>query len=100
MVGTAVPFRDGLLCLMPPTARLQAVLADAGGCAVSTVSIAAEGSLQPGDQRGYQFWYRRPGRALRRGQQPVERLVGRLAVGGSRYGSRKSAHLGAHLGLH
>lgn len=56
----AVPFRDGTMCLGPPTERLQVLFTDQNGAGRSTVPIAATGQVVAGQTRGYQYWYRDP----------------------------------------
>lgn len=57
---TLVPFRDGVLCAGNPTTRVEVLVADATGTAVSTEAYAAVEALAPGDERVYQLWYRDP----------------------------------------
>jgi hypothetical protein len=54
-------FRDGLLCIGPPTLRLQFVQTDFIGNASSSISLVDDGNNVPGLTRYYQFWFRDPG---------------------------------------
>ena len=56
----AAPFRDGLLCLGPPSERLEIITLDDNGCGCSSVDVAAVGQVSSGATRYYQFWYRDP----------------------------------------
>lgn len=54
-------FRDGILCLGPPTERLEVLVLDSAGSAQTTVSIVQTGAVPgPGNTLYYQVWYRDP----------------------------------------
>lgn len=53
----ALPFRNGLYCMGVPTNRVERVVADATGRAVTTASISEGVGIVPGATRHYQFWY-------------------------------------------
>lgn len=57
----ALSFRDGILCVAPPTLRLEFVQTDFVGQATSTVSLVNAGNNVPGITRYYQLWFRDPG---------------------------------------
>lgn len=57
-LGTGNPFGDGFLCLTGSIRRLEIVMANASGEAISSVSISSAGSVISGDLRHYQLWYR------------------------------------------
>ncbi|MCA8980991.1 MAG: hypothetical protein H6831_09855 [Planctomycetes bacterium] len=63
--GTLTPqaFRDGILCVGPPTLRLEFVQTDFIGNATSSISLVNDGNNVPGLTRYYQFWFRDPGGA-------------------------------------
>lgn len=56
-----VPFRDGNLCMGGWTDRLERLTLDAGGNAMSTVSMVQDGAAGVGLTLHYQVWYRDPG---------------------------------------
>ncbi len=57
----ALPFRDGILCVGPPTERLEILALDDAGTAQTSVSIVQEGHVAgPGETTWYQVWYRDP----------------------------------------
>ena len=58
--GNGVAFGDGLRCAGQNVIRLEIKVADSNGDAATTVDIATEGGVAPGDTRHYQFWYRDP----------------------------------------
>lgn len=61
--GSAIelPFADGMLCVGPPTRRLQFAATSASGEASSTTALAS--FVIPGETVRYQFWFREPGNA-------------------------------------
>lgn len=58
--GAGAAFGDGLRCAGGNVCRVQVVSANASGAASSTISIAADCGLAPGDLRRMQWWYRDP----------------------------------------
>jgi len=58
--GDGVVFGDGLRCAGASVVRLEVAFADSSGAAGSSVPIATEGGVSPGDTKRYQWWYRDP----------------------------------------
>ncbi len=58
--GQGAPFGDGLRCAGGAQARLEVSVAGLDGRAATSVTVAAQGSVVPGEARTYQFWYRDP----------------------------------------
>lgn len=58
--GAGLAFGDGLRCAGGNVIRLQIAVPDGTGEATSTVAVAVQGNVAPGDVRRYQFWYRDP----------------------------------------
>jgi len=56
-----LPFGDGILCVGPPTRRLQFGATNAFGNTASSISLA--GFVTPGDTVFYQYWFREPNSA-------------------------------------
>ena len=56
--GSGVPFGDGLRCAGGQSLRLQVLFSDAFGVSVTTVDLAAQGSVSAGEIKRYQSWYR------------------------------------------
>lgn len=56
--GQGLFFGDGLRCVASSIVRLELVQTDAGGQALSSVSLAGASGALPGDRRYYQLWYR------------------------------------------
>jgi len=59
--GNGVAFGDGLRCCGANVVRLQVVVPNGSGSASTSVPIAANGGVSPGDTKCYQYWYRNPG---------------------------------------
>jgi hypothetical protein len=59
--SSGVPFGDGLLFLGPASTHLVTGYSDGTGIAVLGLDAATTGSLQPGDVRFFQAWYRDAG---------------------------------------
>ncbi len=59
--GQGVSFGDGLRCAGGAAKRLQIVNTDQTGATQTTVDVAANGGVVPGDLRRYQLWYGDPG---------------------------------------
>lgn len=74
--GTLTPqaFRDGILCVGPPTLRLEFVQTDFIGNATSSISLVNDGNNVPGLTRYYQFWFRDPGGACGSGSNLTSAL--------------------------
>ncbi|MFT7669919.1 MAG: hypothetical protein ACI8X5_002626 [Planctomycetota bacterium] len=53
-----IPFGDGKLCVNGGVSRLEIVLTNASGTAVSTDTLSVEEGLLGGELRNYQYWYR------------------------------------------
>lgn len=58
--GNGNPFGDGLRCVGGGILRLQVVISDFSGHAVSTIGLAQAGNVIPGNPAFYQCWYRDP----------------------------------------
>ncbi|MED6334112.1 MAG: hypothetical protein VYE81_01835 [Planctomycetota bacterium] len=58
--GDGVPFGDGLRCIGGGVVRLEVAYADGAGFSRTTIDIAAEGGVSPGETKVYQLWYRNP----------------------------------------
>ena len=58
--GAGITFGDGIRCAGGNVARLQVVIADANGDSATTVNVASQGGVAPGDVKRYQWWYRSP----------------------------------------
>lgn len=56
--GLGTPFGDGLRCAGGVVVRLEVVVPDANGCAVSTTGVAGQAGAQSGQTLRYQYWYR------------------------------------------
>jgi hypothetical protein len=59
--GAGSIFGDGLRCCGGSVIRLEVVVPNGAGDAQTSVPIAADGGVMPGDTRCYQYWYRNPG---------------------------------------
>lgn len=58
--GMGLIFGDGLRCASGVVVRLEVVIADGSGQAVSTTDLAVKGGASAGDILNYQHWYRDP----------------------------------------
>ena len=58
--GNGIVFGDGLRCAGGNVRRIQTVQASAGGVSSTSVNVAVQGAVSPGDVRVYQLWYRNP----------------------------------------
>lgn len=58
--GLGAAFGDGLRCAGGALIRLQQAVSTSGGGSSSSIDVAAEGGVAPGDTRTYQLWYRDP----------------------------------------
>ncbi len=58
--GNGVQFGDGLRCVGGAVIRLQVVISDGAGNALSNLGVAQAGGMQPGNPGFYQCWYRDP----------------------------------------
>jgi hypothetical protein len=58
--GAGIPFGDGLRCAGGGVQRLEVVFPDVVGQAHSSVDVAAQGQVAPGETKQYQLWYRDP----------------------------------------
>ncbi len=56
--GLGLPFGDGLRCANGNVVRLELAVADSGGSASSSVSIAQTSGVSAGDGKRYPWWYR------------------------------------------
>lgn len=55
-----IPFKDGVLCAGNPASRIELLIVDASGFAITNSALAAAEGLAPGDQCVYQYWFRDP----------------------------------------
>ncbi|MDE0890831.1 MAG: hypothetical protein OSB14_01435 [Planctomycetota bacterium] len=62
--GMGVAFGDGLRCAGGAVIRLQVRFADGAGSSATSIDVAANGGVAPGDVKRYQIWYRDPGTSL------------------------------------
>ncbi len=58
--GQGATFGDGLRCVGGQVVRLELAFSDFFGNVTSSSDLALAGSVQPGDTRYYQWWYRDP----------------------------------------
>ena len=58
--GNGLVFGAGLRCVGGSLIRLQQVQSDNGGHSNTSIDVALEGNVSPGDTRFYQLWYRDP----------------------------------------
>ncbi|MEM6567926.1 MAG: hypothetical protein AAF957_05920 [Planctomycetota bacterium] len=56
--GLGQALGNGLLCISGQVQRLELVLSDPFGNALSSVNVPFAGSVQPGETMNYQYWYR------------------------------------------
>lgn len=56
--GNGNPFGDGLRCVGGPVTRIQTVIANGAGTAVSSINVAARVGATVGSTNTIQYWYR------------------------------------------